>query len=370
MNEPVAPRLSVEVVKRVHAGLTINARLELGAERAVVFGPSGSGKSTLLRLIAGLDRPDDGRIVLDGRPLFDRSTKIDLPARSRKIGLIFQDERLFPHLCVAGNLRFGLARMSRRLADDRVNEVAELCGVADLLRRDPSMLSGGERQRVGLARTIAPRPRLLLCDEPVSALDLPGRYRLIERIKSVQEAEGIPLIYVTHSPGEALALGTSLFSWDAGTVVDVGKPIEVLARARLGEAFENVWTARLESTSEGESTIRLQDGPCLISTRLAVAIGSRLTVRVRADEIVLGKETNTLLSARNVLTGSVDRIYTRAGEAEVIVSTGGVQWVASVTAKAVESLELTPGTAVTLIVKARSLQVVPFDSPLLEKATL
>src|SRR4029077_20020033 len=133
---------------------------------------SGAGKTTLLRLIAGLDAPDGGRIRLGDAVLFDSGAKINQRLRDRRVGMIFQDDLLFPHLSVAANIRFGLKEQPRAQAESRLAEVAALCGVAALLDRRPETLSGGERQRVGLARALAPRPRLLLCDEPVSALDL------------------------------------------------------------------------------------------------------------------------------------------------------------------------------------------------------
>jgi energy-coupling factor transporter ATP-binding protein EcfA2/Uma2 family endonuclease len=156
--------------------------------------------------------------------------------RRRRIGMIFQDDRLFPHLNVAANIRFGLKPWRRDQANARLAEVAALCGVAHLLDRQCDSLSGGERQRVGLARALAPRPRLLLCDEPVSALDLANRHSLLERLRDVQRIEGIPMIYVTHSPSEAIALGSRLFLVEAGRIVAAGPPLDVLAAARTGPA--------------------------------------------------------------------------------------------------------------------------------------
>ena len=150
--------------------------------------------------------------------------------------MIFQDDCLFPHLNVAANIRFGLKGWRRDQASARVAEVAALCGVEHLLERHPETLSGGERQRVGLARALAPRPRLLLCDEPVSALDLANRHALLERIRVVQRAEGIPMLYVTHSPAEAIALGSRLFLLDAGRIVAEGPPLDVLSAARSAVA--------------------------------------------------------------------------------------------------------------------------------------
>ena len=211
MSEPNSI-LDVRLIRRIHAGLTVDVTLRLGTEIGVLFGPSGSGKTSILRLITGLSRPDQGYVRLGETMLFDATRGIDEPLRLRRIGMIFQDDLLFPHLSVADNIRFGLRGKNRAQRQSRLAEIALLCGVEHLLDRRPSTLSGGERQRVGLARTLAPRPRILLCDEPVSALDLPNRQTLIERLRAVQNSEGIPVLYVTHNPAEAVgssAVGSS-----------------------------------------------------------------------------------------------------------------------------------------------------------------
>ena len=224
------PSLEVQLKHDVHPDLKIDIALTIFDECAILFGPSGVGKSTLLRLIAGLICPDWGRITLHGQTLFDSREKIRLPLRSRGIGLIYQDDLLFPHRNVSENIVFGLKGRNRAEISSRLAEIGDLCGVTHLLDRAPDTLSGGERQRVGLARALAPRPRLLLCDEPVSALDLEGRHALIARLAEVHRVERIPTLYVTHSPTEALTLGSTMLMMHAGKIVDQGKPIDVLGR--------------------------------------------------------------------------------------------------------------------------------------------
>jgi len=352
----IEPALSIRLKRRVHRDLLIDAAFDLGPERLVVFGPSGSGKSTLLRMIAGLDRADAGRISLDGRILYDDRSHVNLPPRSRRVGLVFQDDRLFPHLSVAANITFGLRRSSKADADKRVETVARLCGVEPLLDRSPADLSGGERQRVGLARGIAPGPAALLCDEPVSALDLPSRFRLIEQLKTIQESERVPMIFVTHSPGEALAFGTRIIAWERGGIVADGAPIDVLAGLPLGGGFENVWPAEVLASSEHESRIRIEGGPELTAPRVEAPIGSRLTARVRADEVLIAIGGAGRLSARNAVEGVVDRVVENGHEARVVVRTAAVEWVASVSASSVSDLQLSRGSPATLVVKARSVQ--------------
>ncbi len=367
MSGPASEALDVRLNYRVHPGLTIEAGLQLGPEIGVVFGPSGAGKTTFLRLIAGLTRPDSGRIDLGGDTLFDSSRGIDRRLRDRRIGMIFQDDRLFPHLSVAANIRFGLKGWRRDEADTRLAEVAAMCGVDRLMDRSPETLSGGERQRVGLARALAPRPRLLLCDEPVSALDLANRHAMVRHLRDVQRALAIPMLYVTHSVAEAVALGSRLFLLDRGKIVAEGPPLDVLAAARRSDdgsiPFEgvlNVFAARVEehAPEHNATHLRLDGGPELIVGYLDRPAGSPLLVEIRADDILLARHSVAGLSARNQIPGIVERIVSRGAEAEAVIRTGGLSWIVSLVALAVEQLGLERGTDVHMIIKARSCRVI------------
>ncbi|MHB1561173.1 MAG: molybdenum ABC transporter ATP-binding protein [Isosphaeraceae bacterium] len=358
--------LDIHVVHRIHAGLDLDVRFTIDREIGIVFGPSGAGKTTLLRLIAGLARPDSGHVRLDGESLFDASNRIHRPLRRRRIGMIFQDDRLFPHLSVADNVRFGLKGWPRDQANARLAEVAELCGVEHLMGRSTESLSGGERQRVGLARALAPRPRLLLCDEPVSALDSDSRQAMVRRLKDVQRALAIPMLYVTHSVAEAVALGSRLFLMERGRIIASGPPLDVIASARRAgdgtipiEGVLNVFPARVLDHPPGQpgSRIRLDDGPDLIVGALDRPPGSRLLVQVRADDILLARHPVEGLSARNQLAGVVERVVPRGPEAEAVIRTGGLAWIVSLVEPAVTQLGLAPGAAVHLIIKARSCHV-------------
>jgi molybdate transport system ATP-binding protein len=343
--------------------LTLDVSLGLGQECGVLFGPSGAGKTTLLRMIAGLERPDLGRVQLGGELLLDTAAAIDRPLRQRRIGMIFQDDLLFPHLSVAANIQFGLVGQPKAKTEARLAEVAALCGVEALLDRKPATLSGGERQRVGLARALAPQPRLLLCDEPVSALDLANRHTLIERLREVRRTEAIPVLYVTHSPAEAIALGTRLFLLEQGKIVAEGPPLDVLAAPRAGrstrlEGVRNIFSASVEAhEAGGETRLRLLDGPPLIVPALNRPVGARLAVEVRAEDVLLARGPIQGLSARNLITGTVDRIVPHGAEAEVLIRTGGITWIASVVAPAVAALGMAAGAEVSLIIKARSCHV-------------
>jgi molybdate transport system ATP-binding protein len=362
--------LEARLTRTIHPGLRLDVDLALGPECGVVFGPSGAGKTSLLRLIAGLDRPDSGRLRVGDRTLFDAEKRIDIPLRARGVGMIFQDDLLFPHLSVAGNIRFGLKGRPAPEADARLREVAALCGVGHLLDRRPETLSGGERQRVGLARALAPRPRLLLCDEPVSALDWEARFLLVDRLRQVQRAEAIPLLYVTHSPAEAMALGTRLFLLSGGRIVAEGDPLDVLTAPRPGPVtplagVRNTFDATVESHAPdgGETRLRLAGGPPLVVPYNGRPVGAGLAVAVRADDILLARGPSEGLSARNVIPGAVERIVSHGPEAEVLVRTGAITWVVSVVGPAVAALGLAPGVSVHLVIKARSCRILGAELP-------
>ncbi len=363
--------LEVRVERNVHPGLRINVALALGNECGVVFGPSGAGKTTLLRLIAGLEAPDRGRVALGETILCDTEAAVRCPLRLRRVGMIFQDDLLFPHLSAEANIRYGLKGWPGAKATARLAEVASLCGVEKLLDRRPATLSGGERQRVGLARALAPRPRLLLCDEPVSALDLANRYSLIDRLRAVQQAEAIPILYVTHSPTEAIALGSKLFLLSKGTIVDQGAPLTVLTGPQSGavariEGIRNVFQAVVadHGLDNRETRLRLADGTPLIVPYSPQPAGTRLGVEVRSDDILLSRGPVDGLSARNVIAGTIERIVAHGPEAEVVVTTGGVQWIVSVVAPAVDALALGAGSTAHMIIKARSCRVLMSDAPI------
>lgn len=357
---PPRPALEARVRRRVHTDLTVEAEVSVGREAAVLFGPSGAGKSTVLKLIAGLLRPDAGAVRLGDRVLFDRDRRVAVPLRDRRIGMIFQDDLLFPHLSVAGNVGFGLAGWSRGEAEARVREVARLCGAEGLLDRRPATLSGGERQRVGLARALAPRPELLLADEPFGALDLDGRDALVDRLRRVRRAEGIPVLYVTHSPAEAVALGDRLLLMEGGRIVAEGRPLDVLA-SRGGRSdwlgLRNVAAGVVTGHDPGSTRLAIDGGPELVVPRLDRPVGSRVVATVRADEILLARGPVGELSARNVIAGRVARVVTHGAEAEVVVAAGRIEWIASLVGSAVAALELQPGAEVRMIIKARSCRV-------------
>ena len=355
------PALSVTLQHQIHSRLQLDVSIEVGSELAVLTGASGAGKTTLLRLIAGLELPDQGTIRAYNVVLTDRTRRVHLKLRERRVGYVFQHDVLFPHLDVAGNLAYGLRSWSSSAIRTRVKAVTDLFGIGSLLHRRIATLSGGERQRVGVARAVAPRPRVLLCDEPVSALDLDARYLLLNRLKEVQRAESIPILLVTHAWDEALAFGDRLFVLDHGQVVAEGDPAQVFQNpptrtvtdsTRWRNVFAGVVASR--DPASRSTTILLTGGPTLVVSNVHQPIGAPVFVRVHSDEIVLARGPIGALSAQNLLAGTIERILVHDSGAEVAIRIHDLLWMVGITVATIASLDLKVGHEVKLILKARS----------------
>jgi molybdate transport system ATP-binding protein len=330
----------------------------------VLFGPSGSGKTTVLRCLAGLDRPDRGTIRFGSEVWFDSAQNRFVPPQQRGVGLVLQDHALFPHLTVARNLGYGLFRLPRGEREARVAEVARLAGLAGLLTRRPRELSGGERQRVALGRALAPRPRLLLLDEPLSALDAPAREELRGELRRLLRASGVPALVVTHDRVEALALGDRLAVLAEGAIRQVGPVGEVfqapadLAVARV-VGTENVLAAHVLSRDQGLVTLEVG------SARLvAVDPGGALEEAfacIRAEEVVLEEAPGAPSSARNLLAGTVAALLPEGATVRVTLDCG-FRLVALVTRRSAEELGLAAGRRVAALVKAPAVRLVPREA--------
>ncbi|MCH8974750.1 MAG: ATP-binding cassette domain-containing protein [Chloroflexi bacterium] len=216
--------MALEAAFRAHAGsFVLDVAFETGDGVTAILGPSGAGKTLTLRAIAGLLRPDAGRIVLDGRVLFDADAGVDLPARKRRVGLVFQEYALFPHLSAAENLAFGLRGRPAPEAEAAVQAMVDMLGLDGLEARRPAELSGGQRQRVAVGRALAPSPDLLLLDEPFSALDAPTREALVAEFASLRSRLEMPAVLVTHDVAEAYALADRFVVLDGGRVLQAGE---------------------------------------------------------------------------------------------------------------------------------------------------
>lgn len=233
MSEPVSVEVEVEVdIEGAVGSLELRACFTLHHASAALFGPSGAGKTTLLRMISGLLRPRAGTIRLGKQVLFSHGERIFIPAGKRPVGFVTQQHALFPHLSVEENLRFGLRGLPARDSDERVDELVELLGLGPLRGRLPARLSGGERQRVALARALAPQPRLLLLDEPFSALDGGGKAALWERLEPYLRERGIATLLVTHDLGEVWSRAETVVRMTDGTAREQGPPALLLQEER------------------------------------------------------------------------------------------------------------------------------------------
>ena len=328
-------------------------------EILALLGPSGCGKTTTLRLIAGLESPDAGTITLHGQLVAGPGHAV--PPEERGIGIVFQDYALFPHLSVRANLGYGLHRLPASARVARVSELAERFGIVELLGRRTTELSGGQKQRVALARALAPKPRLLLLDEPLSALDAPTREALRGELRRVLEQAGVPAIVVTHDRTEALALGDRLAVLVEGRIRQVGpvhevftSPVDVEVARVVGT--ENVFPARVVRSEAGLVTVKA-GGAVLIGIDPG-GLQVDAYACIRAEEVVLEPLDGHVSSAQNRLAGEVSSRRDEGPLSRITVECG-LTLVALVTRSSAERLLLRPGSRVSVVVKAPSVRVVP-----------
>ncbi|MBI3401088.1 MAG: ABC transporter ATP-binding protein [Acidobacteria bacterium] len=328
----------------------------------VLFGPSGAGKTTILRQMAGLERPDAGTIRLDDDVWCDVAAAVWRPPQARRIGLVFQEPTLFPHLTVRDNIRFGVGPGS-----DPIEEIAALLGLRDLEHRHPRELSGGEAQRVALARALAPGPRLLLLDEPFAALDMPTRARLRRDVRALLHRTGTPAILITHDRTEALAIGDTAVVVIGGRVRQIGPvrdvfshPADVDVAASLG--VEAVLPARVLTASGGLLDVVVgatggRDVVLQVAERDALAPGTEVYACIRAEDVTLGMQLSTHASARNHLEARVVSINAE-GPVDRVSLDCGFPLDALITRRSREELNLTAGSQVTAAIKATNVHLV------------
>jgi molybdate transport system ATP-binding protein len=338
------------------AAFPLAVDVSLEAPAIAVLGPSGAGKTSLIESIAGLRREAEGRIAIGEEVVLDSAAGLRLPPEKRRVGWVPQDALLFPHLDVEGNVRFG-ARPGG--AKGAFSEAVEILEIGPLLRRSPANLSGGERQRVALARALASEPRLLLLDEPLAAVDVELKSRILPYLLRIRDEARIPMLYVTHNAGEAEALAGEALLLRAGRVEAHGPTREVVA-ARMWAAidprarFENIVEGTLgPSVAPGPAALRLPGGFALTVPASGPARG-RTVFAVAPDEILLSAEPLSRVSARNVLAGRVLSIDASGDDAMVRAEAAGVAWWAHVTTAAIRDLGLAAGSAVWLAIKTQS----------------
>jgi molybdate transport system ATP-binding protein len=350
-------RIEVDAILK-RPGFTLEARLSSTGLVTALFGRSGAGKSTLTALITGLLHPTSGRVVLDDRVLVDTRAGIMVPPRRRRIGAVFQDGRLFPHLTVRQNLLY--ATWFRRGAGaQRLGEIAELLGVGPLLARFPATLSGGEKQRVAIGRALLAEPELLVLDEPLASLDTPRKAEILPYLERLRDELKLPMIYVSHALDEVVHLADTLVLLEAGRVAAVGPIDAVMSRLDLGPGTGRaeagaVIAARVTSIDPvpGLATLTFAGGTLRIPAG-ALTPGRTLRLHIRARDVAIATVEPQGLSILNVLRAEIVELAdVDNASVEVVLDLGGSRLVARVTRLSAQTLGLTPGRKVHALIKS------------------
>ncbi|MFS8122635.1 molybdenum ABC transporter ATP-binding protein [Rhizobium sp. BR 250] len=327
-----------------------------------LFGRSGSGKTSMIRIIAGLLRPDEGQVSLDGEVLADSGKCLFLPAHKRRFGYVFQEARLFPHLSVAQNLRYGRWFAAGKETNANDDHIIDMLGIGHLLQRRPNRLSGGEKQRVAIGRALLSSPRLLLMDEPLASLDEQRKAEIVPYLERLRDETKIPIVYVSHSIQEVARLADRIVVMKDGRVETEGKATEVLARPDFSLHLErreagSILSGRIESFDErhGLAAVRLSTALLQVPAKKA-APGSPARVLIPARDVMLALVKPEGLSALNILEGHVaDISMNEDGMVTIQVDCGGDIIQSRITDLSRERLQLEPGKPVHAIIKSAAL---------------
>jgi len=349
-------------IERQIGNFRLKAAFESEAGVTALFGRSGAGKTSVINAIAGLMRPDRGRIALDGEILFDAGRGIDTPVSKRRIGYVFQEGRLFPHLSVRQNLRYARWFVRAPEPHGQFDHIVELLGLGQLLERRPGNLSGGEKQRVAIGRALLSSPRLLLLDEPLAALDTHRKTEILRYIELMKDDVRIPIVYVSHAVDEVVRLADRVVLMNAGETVAAGSVEEIMGRPDLrpaSGAFEGgaVIDAKVvEQDMRHDLATLAFDGGTLAVANVDALVGEPVRVRIRARDVSIALDPPSRISIQNVLRGTISETGPeRGGIVDVSITIGATLLRSRVTVRAVEQLGLRPGLDVYALVKAVSL---------------
>ena len=347
-------------VRKGYDGFTLDCagRFEHGI--TAVFGPSGSGKTTLLNCLSGMLSPDDGDIEVDAAVVYSSSSGINVPPERRRFGYVFQQGALFPHMSVRQNVEYGYKLTPPSERQFEPDDLAELLAISHLMDRGIGNLSGGETQRVALVRALALSPRLLLMDEPLASLDAAHRASILAYLKSISEQLGVPMVFVSHSLSEVLALAPKMYALDSGKMVAYGSTPEIMAHpsvARIADygTLENILRARVLEPDNEDGTSRLAIGDSvLVGPPTESSPGESVSVSIRSGDIILSLGTPPLTSARNAVPAVVRDVRETGGLALVYLDIGEMI-VAEVTPGSARQLDLIRGRDVHLVIKTNSI---------------
>lgn len=337
---------------------SLNVSFEAPRGITALFGASGTGKTSVVNAVSGLLRPDQGRIILDGEPIFDTAMKINIPPHKRRLGYVFQDGRLFPHLSVRQNLMYGARYAPPEAAGPSFDEVVDLLGIASLLDRSPGPLSGGEKQRVAIGRALLSRPRMLLMDEPLAALDSARKEEILPFLEKLRERTDIPTLYVSHSVAEVARLATSVVMLDNGHVTQAGPAEKVLSdpatvrQLGLREAG-SVLPAKVQTHHPDGLTELTVSGGRLFLPKIDQPEGSTTRVRILAHDIMIARNYPKDISALNILPGEIASLRQGSGPGMIVqIKCGDDLFLARITRRSAEAMSLKPGAHVHAVIKA------------------
>lgn len=351
--------LSVRMLHNL-PGIALDLDFEAPPGVTVLFGRSGSGKTTVVNAVAGLLRPQAGRVAVGDWVLFDTDCGVWLPPHRRRLGYIFQEGRLFPHLTVRQNLNYGRWFAPRGVQRENPDRVIEMLGIGHLLDRRPAMLSGGEKQRVAIGRALLASPRLILADEPLAALDDARKAEILPYFERLRDEVSVPILYVTHSAAEVARLATSVVALQDGQVVRFGPASEVLADPSVApagvRAVGAVLSVRVAAHHDDGLSELDAGGARLFLPRIAHRIGEDLRIRIPAQEVILSNIPPEGLSALNVLSGQVETIRSGEGPGAIVsVNTPAGIVLARVTRRSVAALGLQQGSSCYAVIKTVAL---------------
>ncbi len=363
-----ASMLSAAIRKRfgdaAQGDFQLDVAFEAPAGITILFGASGAGKTTILDCIAGLQTPDEGAISIGPEKVFDSATKVNLPARRRHAGYLFQTLALFPHMSVVQNIEYGLAPLDAAERSGRVAEIMDSFHISALASRRPGEISGGERQRVALARTLVTRPCVLLLDEPLTALDAATKAKIIADLRAWNAKFRIPILYVTHDREEAFALGERMIVVERGRIVAQGLPQDVLHRPELESVaqlagFENVFDGVVVERHLEQGTMACRIAGSQVDLEVPLTrgeLGHAIRVGIRAGDIMVSIVPPQGLSARNAIPGVITALEQR--DVMVVAHVDcGARFEVDLTPGAVRSLPLMVGSRVWLVIKTYSCRV-------------